>query len=173
MSFLQVGPLELMVILAIAILVLGPQRMLEIIRTLGRWTAQLRRFSQEFASNFQADVLNTETDMDENQGPGNLINDIVRPITEIRADLRAVEREAQQTIRGIADGGNQPPRQAGGQPGAPLPSSEHMINGIVRPITEIQADLQAVERETRQALQGIADGESPPTRQADEPPDDQ
>ncbi len=160
-----------MVILAIAILVLGPQRMLEIIRALGRWTAQLRRFSQEFATSFQADWLNTETDLDENQASEHPINDIIRPIAEIQADLQAVEREARQAIQGIADSGNQTSRQAIAQPDEPSNVPEHMIDDIVRPIAEIQADLQAVERETRQAIQGIADGKSQPIRQADEQSD--
>ncbi|HDQ72456.1 MAG TPA: hypothetical protein ENN19_10210 [Chloroflexi bacterium] len=100
MSFLQVGPLELMLVLAIAILVLGPQRMLEITRTLSRWSAQLRRLSNEFTSALQDDIL--EAEIDKNQTPRELINELVGPIADIQADLQAMEQETRQAIQQIA-----------------------------------------------------------------------
>ena len=56
MDFLNVGPWELIVVLIIAILVAGPQRMVEIARTLGRVSRQLRNLSREFTTALQSEI---------------------------------------------------------------------------------------------------------------------
>ena len=45
MNFLNVGPWEVTVILIIAILVVGPKRMVEVGRSIGRAASQMRRLS--------------------------------------------------------------------------------------------------------------------------------
>ena len=60
MQFFNVGPWEVTVILMIAILLLGPRRMAEITRTIGRVTAQLRKISQEFTAGIQAELMEIE-----------------------------------------------------------------------------------------------------------------
>ena len=60
MNFLNVGTWELMLILAIAILVVGPERMVELARSFGRLSRQLRRMSNEFTSTIQAEMAATE-----------------------------------------------------------------------------------------------------------------
>ena len=60
MDFLNVGPWELVVVLIIAILVAGPKRMVEIARTLGQFSRQLRDLSREFTMALQAEVQATE-----------------------------------------------------------------------------------------------------------------
>lgn len=69
MDFLNVGPWELVVVLIIAILVAGPQRMVEIARSLGRLSRQLRDLSREFTTALQAEIYSSEegtgTDLDE------------------------------------------------------------------------------------------------------------
>ncbi len=68
MNFLNVGTWELMVILAIAILLVGPERMVEIARTFGRLSRQLRKMSHEFTSTIQAEMAATERDTRESIG---------------------------------------------------------------------------------------------------------
>ena len=46
MEFLGIGPLELLLILAVGFLVLGPGRMAQAGRTVGRWVRDLRRASR-------------------------------------------------------------------------------------------------------------------------------
>ncbi len=60
MDFLNVGPWELVLILLIAILVAGPKRMVEIARTLGHYSRQLRDLSREFTTALQAEVQAAE-----------------------------------------------------------------------------------------------------------------
>jgi len=59
-DFLNVGPWELVLVLIIAILVAGPKRMVEIARTLGQYSRQLRDLSREFSSALQAEIQATE-----------------------------------------------------------------------------------------------------------------
>ena len=46
MTFLGMGPLEVMIILLVAFIVLGPQRMLDAAKLLGKATREVRRMSQ-------------------------------------------------------------------------------------------------------------------------------
>ena len=100
MNFLNIGPWELSLILIIAILMIGPKRMVEITRAIGRITTHLRKLSGEFMSTIQT-------------------------------ELRAVEQEALQAVGGMGEEGG-------------VPS-----------IASLPAELEALGRETRQAIDGI------------------
>ena len=43
MSFLSMGPFEIIIVLLVAFIFLGPERMADAARTLGKWTGELRR----------------------------------------------------------------------------------------------------------------------------------
>ena len=43
MSFLGMGTFEILIILLVAFIFLGPERMIDAARTLGKWTGELRR----------------------------------------------------------------------------------------------------------------------------------
>lgn len=47
MDFLGIGPLELFFVILVALLVLGPNRMVEVARTLGKYVRELQRVSSE------------------------------------------------------------------------------------------------------------------------------
>jgi Sec-independent protein translocase protein TatA len=76
-DFLNVGPWELIVVLIIAILVAGPQRMVEIARTLGRASRQLRDLSREFTTALQTEIQAVEKEAGRS-GPD---------LSEVRQDL--------------------------------------------------------------------------------------
>ena len=46
MTFVGMGPLEVMIILVVAFIVLGPQRMIDAAKLLGKATREVRRMSQ-------------------------------------------------------------------------------------------------------------------------------
>lgn len=77
MDFLNVGPWELIVVLIIAILVAGPQRMVEIARTLGRASRQLRDMSREFTTALQTEIQAADKEAGKS-GPD---------LSEVRQDL--------------------------------------------------------------------------------------
>jgi sec-independent protein translocase protein TatB len=75
-NFLNVGTWELMFILIIAILVVGPERMVEMARSFGRLSRQLRKMSNEFTNTIQAELSATERETRES------IGDVVDSITQ-------------------------------------------------------------------------------------------
>jgi len=79
-DFLNVGPWELIVVLIIAILVVGPERMVEIARKLGQYSRQLRQLSNEFLATLQAEVDLTE------QGVTKAVDDVKKDaLSEVSA----------------------------------------------------------------------------------------
>ncbi|MEE8392111.1 MAG: twin-arginine translocase TatA/TatE family subunit [Anaerolineae bacterium] len=122
---MNVGPWELTVILIIAILLVGPKRMVEIARTIARVTNRLRQFSNEFTATLQAEVAATERAAGES--PQNIVKSITEPFAGIQADLQATEREARQALESIIEGKE-----------------------------SIQDELEATAHETRQALEDMS-----------------
>ena len=49
----QVGPLEILVVAALALIVFGPQRLPEVARTVGRAINELRRMATEVKTEFE------------------------------------------------------------------------------------------------------------------------
>jgi Sec-independent protein translocase protein TatA len=125
-NFMNVGPLELTVILIIAILTIGPKRMVEVIRAISRVTAQLRRFSREFTSTLQAEVMATG----EAAGgpPENIVKSLTEPITSVQAELAAAGRETRQALEGV-------------------------VSDNAKAIESIRTEIKAAARETTQALE--------------------
>ncbi len=123
MNFMNVGPLELTVILVIAILTIGPKRMVEVMRSISRVAAQLRRFSNQFTSTLQAEVMASERA--EGEPPGNAIKSLTEPITSLQAELSAVGRETRQAMKNI-------------------------IDSEAKPVKSVQAELETTAREMTQ-----------------------
>jgi len=60
MNFLGVGPAELLLIFAIALIVLGPGKLPELARTLGKALRELRRMSLEVTAEFAKELRDLE-----------------------------------------------------------------------------------------------------------------
>ncbi len=154
MNFLNVGPWELTLIIIIAILVVGPKRMVEVTRTLGRIAAQLRRFSNEFLIALQTEVnSSSHPSASPTDAVGN-VGGIVEPIVDVQRELMAIGRETQRALQSIVNG------EVGASDASPQ-------------IADIQAGLMATASETRQALAGEEGSkeeigeEEPPTEDAE------
>src|SRR5205823_11366564 len=69
-TMLNIGPLELMVILLVALLVVGPQRLPEVGRSVAKVLRELRRQTDEVRSSFEATINPDFDDPDEPEEPG-------------------------------------------------------------------------------------------------------
>ncbi len=101
MNFLNVGPFELMMIMVIAILVVGPQRMVEIVRTVGRMAGQLRRLSNEFTSTLQSEIWSAEQKEKTRQAADDIASNASSPLTtltDVQSEVKALERETRQAL---------------------------------------------------------------------------
>jgi len=83
---LGVGFPELVLILVVALLVLGPQRLPEVARMLGRAYAQLRRASEEFQNTIRQDLAALERQEDVNRNQA-----VAQEIRERLADIEDVQ----------------------------------------------------------------------------------
>ena len=81
-----IGLPELVVILAVALIVLGPQRLPEVARMLGRAYGQLRRASEEFQNTIRQDLASLERQEDANRNKA-----IAQEIRERWADVEDVQ----------------------------------------------------------------------------------
>ena len=81
-----IGLPELVVILAVALIVLGPQRLPEVARMLGRAYAQLRRASEEFQQTIRQDLAVLERQEDANRNKA-----VAQEIRERCADVEDVQ----------------------------------------------------------------------------------
>ena len=92
---LGVGFPELVLILVVALIVLGPQRLPEVARMLGRAYAQLRRASEEFQNTIRQDLATIERQEDANRNKA-----IAQELRERCADLEdmhtAIVREREE-----------------------------------------------------------------------------
>ncbi|MBW3594466.1 MAG: twin-arginine translocase TatA/TatE family subunit [Actinobacteria bacterium] len=63
----QIGPLEILMLAAVALIVFGPQKLPEIARSLGRFMSEMRRMASEVRSEFS---LGLDDDSDDEPAPG-------------------------------------------------------------------------------------------------------
>jgi sec-independent protein translocase protein TatB len=164
-NLLNVGPWELTVILIIAILVVGPKRMVEIARTIGRVTSQLRRLSAEFTSNLQSEIMSAEREAKQARDDTvESLTSLAEPFVSLQAELQATERETRQALESIATGRTEPVESTQAEPEAKHAQDDTVesLSSLAEPFVSLQTELQATERETRQALESIATGRTEP-----------
>lgn len=74
---------EIIIILVVALVVLGPRRLPEIARKMGRWSAELRRAARDLRTGLEAEVGDLS----------GIREEIETPMREVRDDVRRVGRD--------------------------------------------------------------------------------
>ena len=121
-SFFGIGFPELVLILLLAGLVLGPQRIREVARTLGSWIAQLQKITREFSRQ-----LNSELDqMDRAEIKGAL--DDVRALQKQVNDLKQQVKRASTDFVSEGKKGLDP----AGDNHTILPPNDHRLPKVVK-----------------------------------------
>ena len=93
-SFFGIGLPELILILLLAGMVMGPQRIREVARKLGRITAQLQKISREFARQLNAEIDSLD---------GNEVRDSLSELRQLQDEVQALRRELSQAPRSAVD----------------------------------------------------------------------
>lgn len=92
-SFFGIGAPELILILVIAGLVMGPERIVRTARWLGRTSAQLQNISRSFIRQLNAE-LDMDNESNELRGAWNDMQDMRRQIEELKGELMSVTKSA-------------------------------------------------------------------------------
>ena len=153
---LNIGPQELLVILVIALLVVGPQRLPELGRSLGRWMRELRNAQDEVRRTIQVN-LDDEPNGDR----------AVRPKTRPAAERGPSEVPA----AGVQD----PTPTVGDTPTAE--EVREISRSLGRSLAQLRKAREEMTRSFRVDLDTPAPGKSfsasaPPARNGDAPPTD-
>ena len=93
-SFFGIGLPELILILLLAGMVMGPQRIRHVARKLGRITAQLQKISREFARQLNAEIDSLD---------GNEVRDSLNELRQLQDEVQALRRELSQAPRSAVD----------------------------------------------------------------------
>ncbi len=142
-SFFGIGLPELILILMLSGLVMGPQRIRKVAYTLGRWTAQLQQISRQFARQ-----LNAELDALEDGSVRDTVNEmreLQREVQELRQQIKDVPRalgdqgrtiteEAEEVMRGPR------PTRSGGKTSESKPEEDTQEEPTLPTAIEIPGD---------------------------------
>jgi len=104
MKFLNVGPLELLFLLILAFIVLGPKRAIQTARDVGQWLRNLAK------SPFWREIVNTSTEIRElpkrfmdDAELQKLIEDLDLSTQEVKEILNQTQTETQATLGKLED----------------------------------------------------------------------
>ena len=108
MEIFGIGPAELILILIVAFIVLGPERLPAVARALGKWAYQLRKMSSEFTRQLGPEMDGTLRDIqsarDDIRG---LSNQITTPLrTEMHnaaQEIKAIQTDVQQAGQSLTE----------------------------------------------------------------------
>lgn len=98
-SFFGIGFPELILILIVAGIVMGPERIGQTARWIGRTTAQLQKISRGFIRQ-----LNQELD---SSGDGQALRETMQELQQLRRELTDLRGEVNQTTRGATQAGRE------------------------------------------------------------------
>jgi sec-independent protein translocase protein TatB len=84
MDFLGIGPFEIALVVLIAFIVLGPDRIPGVMRQLGKWTRQLREFTNNITRDYGTDI-----------------QQLTGEVTALQEELRSIQRELGQVATGF------------------------------------------------------------------------
>ncbi len=131
---------EVLILLLLALIVLGPSRLPELGRKLGRWAVELRAAAREITQGLEAEVSEIKRMGDE----------LKAPVEEIKDELREPLKELEEEVR-EAD-----PRRF--EWTGPKPVSGPTPEDAMRDLEEIESRLAGRERAA--GGEAAADGES-------------
>lgn len=113
MEFLGVGPLELLVILVLILIVVGPARLPEMAARLARLLRTARRYAATVTKEFNETMHDLEKEYDDMQGEwkeiGQGLDDDVRAIgSELEAATQDAREAAEQATKAVNEDPSKP-----------------------------------------------------------------
>lgn len=137
---------EIIVIFLVALVVLGPERLPALARTLGKWTSELRKAASELKAGLESEIGDVK----------GLVDEVKAPIEEIKK----VAKDTTRSAREIADDVKEETKWVGPKPiSGPTPE-------------DAMRDLEAIEANTPEppADESQSDAREGGPDESDEPP---
>lgn len=137
---------EIFVILLVALVVLGPERLPVVARKLGGYTAELRKAARELRAGLEAELGDVSGIVDDVRSP---INEMKRAARETTGEMRKIGSEAKHDLDDAAGEARSPSSWVGPKPiSGPTPA-------------DAMADLESIERTGRPVDEAAGDTQSP------------
>jgi sec-independent protein translocase protein TatB len=138
---LNVGPLELLVVLAVALIVVGPERLPELARSVGRALRQFREVQDEVRDMVSAGM---DDEMREAASEFRKAAGTAKRATDVKGAVRRAERSIRQETTAAARtprpsagrGGSPTPRPSAGRGGSPTPRDDGETTSPADPAAE-------------------------------------
>ena len=140
---------EIIIILLIALVVLGPRRLPEMARKIGEWTAELRKAAREVRQGLEAEIEDLKEIKDDLTAP---VQELKKTADEVGKDLKQtaddVSKDLEQTAGG--DGSEPKPDTAKTERPRRMGGATHEWTGP-KPVSgptpeDAMADLEEIER---------------------------
>lgn len=84
---------EIIIILLLALIVLGPARLPDLARRLGKWAAELRSAAREITSGLEAEVSDLKKVRDDIRAP---LDELSAPLEDLRRDVKSADPRGYQ-----------------------------------------------------------------------------
>lgn len=141
MEFLNIGLGELILIMVLALVVLGPERLPEVMRQIGRFTALVRGVSDEFQRQLLEETREIREPFQETRRE---IEASIRPVQEAQADLNrsASEIRAATKLPTLTTPPNQVARGSAPAGEEPVPNGQH-AEASYKPVSRPADDEEA------------------------------
>jgi sec-independent protein translocase protein TatB len=112
----EIGWGELLLIGIVALIAIGPKELPGVLRTLGQWTAKLRRMAGEFQSQFQeamreAEMADLKKQVDELTSQTQSFTNF-DPVGEVRREFESTQRQIETAMTNSASGAESSDRPA-------------------------------------------------------------
>lgn len=137
MNFLGVGPAELIVILVVALIFVGPERLPKLAADIARTIREIRKYTGSIAAEFNDVIQEFEKDTAEDRSKW---KEIGQGLTEASRSLTEAMRQAHADA---ATAGAPPPPSAASVPGAAATAAANGAPAPTPPASDAPASLQA------------------------------
>lgn len=87
---------EIIIIAALALIVLGPKRLPEMMRKLGQWTGELRQAARDISRGLENEVADLKTVGDDLRSVG---QDLKAPLDELKEPLKDVKNDIESATK--------------------------------------------------------------------------
>jgi Tat protein translocase TatB subunit len=153
---LNVGPLELLVVLAVALIVVGPERLPELARSVGRALRQFREVQDEVRDMVSSSV---DDDMREVASEFKKAAGGVKRATDVKGAVRRTERSIREQT--APSGASRTTKSAPGRVSEPSGPPAELVEDASDPATPSHPGREAAQRPSTNGEQGPEDRSTP------------